>query len=144
MAEESETASNADILFATPPASEYNGIEFLEFAVDDNLGAKLSHWLERLGFVKAGQHRSKNVSLLRQGDINLILNSEPYSFAHSFFEAHGPSLCATAVRVKNSASALERAVAYKGQPYRGLVGPNELELNRKSAVQGKSVSVRVD
>src|SRR3546814_1341039 len=62
LAEEAEPASNADILFATPPASEYNGIEFLEFAVDDNLGAKLSHWLERLGFVKAGQHRSKNVS----------------------------------------------------------------------------------
>ncbi|MDF8008936.1 hypothetical protein P4814_15070, partial [Listeria monocytogenes] len=78
-------------------------IEFLEFAVDENLGAKLTSWLERLGFVKAGQHRSKSVSLLRQGDINLILNCEPYSFAHNFFEAHGPSLCATAIRVKNSA-----------------------------------------
>ncbi|WP_434703995.1 bifunctional sugar phosphate isomerase/epimerase/4-hydroxyphenylpyruvate dioxygenase family protein [Pseudomonas sp. Z1-12] len=139
LAEEASAVGNADILFATPPASEYDGIEFLEFAVDDNLGAKLSHWLERLGFVKAGQHRSKNVSLLRQGDINLILNSEPYSFAHSFFEAHGPSLCATAVRVKNSASALERAVAYKGQPYRGLVGPNELELAAVRAPDGSLI-----
>jgi 4-hydroxyphenylpyruvate dioxygenase len=76
--------ANRDILFETPPASEYNGIEFLEFAVDESLGAKLSNWLERLGFVKAGQHRSKSVSLLRQGDINLILNAEPYSFGHSF------------------------------------------------------------
>jgi 4-hydroxyphenylpyruvate dioxygenase len=125
---EQAPAQKPDILFETAPASEYDGIEFLEFAVDDNLGAKLAHWLERLGFVKAGQHRSKNVSLLRQGDINLILNCEPYSFAHSFFEAHGPSLCAMAVRVKDSVSALKRAVAYKGQPYRGLVGPNELEL----------------
>ncbi|WP_238569509.1 hypothetical protein, partial [Pseudomonas aeruginosa] len=25
------------------------------------------------GFVRAGEHRSKNVSLLRQGDINLVL-----------------------------------------------------------------------
>ena len=105
-----------EILFETPAASEYDGIEFLEFAVDENLGAKLTSWLERLGFVKAGQHRSKSVSLLRQGDINLILNCEPYSFAHNFFEAHGPSLCATAIRVKDSAKALERAVAYKGQP----------------------------
>ena len=48
---------------------------------DENQGAQLTHWLERLGFSKAGQHRSKNVSLLRQGDINLILNAEPYSFA---------------------------------------------------------------
>jgi 4-hydroxyphenylpyruvate dioxygenase len=131
--------ANREILFETPKASEYNGIEFLEFAVDESLGAKLSNWLERLGFVKAGQHRSKSVSLLRQGDINLILNSEPYSFAHSFFEAHGPSLCATAVRVKNSASALARAVAYKGQPYRGLVGPNELELAAVRAPDGSLI-----
>ncbi|PMU47146.1 4-hydroxyphenylpyruvate dioxygenase, partial [Pseudomonas sp. GP01-A3] len=74
-----------------------------------------------------------------QGDINLILNSEPYSFAHSFFEAHGPSLCATAVRVKDSASALARAVAYKGQPYRGLVGPNELELAAVRAPDGSLI-----
>ena len=131
--------ANREILFETPQASEYNGIEFLEFAVNESLGAKLSNWLERLGFVKAGQHRSKSVSLLRQGDINLILNSEPYSFAHSFFEAHGPSLCATAVRVKDSASALARAVAYKGQPYRGLVGPNELELAAVRAPDGSLI-----
>ncbi|KAA8556317.1 3-dehydroshikimate dehydratase QuiC [Pseudomonas marginalis] len=132
-------AQPVEILFDTPAASEYDGIEFLEFAVDENLGAKLTHWLERLGFVKAGQHRSKSVSLLRQGDINLILNCEPYSFAHNFFEAHGPSLCATAIRVKDSAKALERAVAYKGQPYRGLVGPNELELAAVRAPDGSLI-----
>jgi 4-hydroxyphenylpyruvate dioxygenase len=132
-------AQPVQILFDTPAASEYDGIEFLEFAVDESLGAKLTHWLERLGFVKAGQHRSKSVSLLRQGDINLILNCEPYSFAHNFFEAHGPSLCATALRVKDSAKALERAVAYKGQPYRGLVGPNELELAAVRAPDGSLI-----
>ncbi|MGY2442379.1 3-dehydroshikimate dehydratase QuiC [Pseudomonas sp. SDO52101_S400] len=137
--QEARPVDNREILFETPKASAYNGIEFLEFAVDEALGAKLSNWLERLGFVKAGQHRSKSVSLLRQGDINLILNSEPYSFAHSFFEAHGPSLCATAVRVKDSASALARAVAYKGQPYRGLVGPNELELAAVRAPDGSLI-----
>jgi 4-hydroxyphenylpyruvate dioxygenase len=136
---EEQPAAPLDILFETPAASEYDGIEFLEFAVDENLGAKLTHWLERLGFVKAGQHRSKSVSLLRQGDINLILNCEPYSFAHNFFEAHGPSLCATAIRVKDSAKALERAVAYKGQPYRGLVGPNELELAAVRAPDGSLI-----
>ncbi|OPA84383.1 4-hydroxyphenylpyruvate dioxygenase [Pseudomonas fluorescens] len=136
---EEQPAAPVDILFQTPPASEYDGIEFLEFAVDENLGAKLTNWLERLGFVKAGQHRSKSVSLLRQGDINLILNCEPYSFAHNFFEAHGPSLCATAIRVKDSAKALERAVAYKGQPYRGLVGPNELELAAVRAPDGSLI-----
>ncbi len=139
LAQQATPAPQPEILFDTPAASAYDGIEFLEFAVDESLGAKLALWLERLGFVKAGQHRSKNVSLLRQGDINLILNSEPYSFAHNFFEAHGPSLCATAVRVKDSVSALARAVAYKGQPYRGLVGPNELELAAVRAPDGSLI-----
>ncbi|WP_166360393.1 3-dehydroshikimate dehydratase QuiC [Pseudomonas akapageensis] len=128
-----------DPLFAPPAASSYDGVEFLEFAVDETLGAKLGTWLERLGFARAGQHRSKNVSLLRQGDINLILNSEPYSFAHNFYEAHGPSLCATAIRVKDSAQALERAVAFHGQPYRGLVGPNERELAAVRAPDGSLI-----
>ncbi|UUT20650.1 3-dehydroshikimate dehydratase QuiC [Pseudomonas sp. T8] len=139
LAQETTPVANIDTLFAPPPASEYGGTEFLEFAVDEALGAKLGGWLERLGFAKAGQHRSKNVSLMRQGDINLILNSEPYSFAHSFFEAHGPSVCATAIRVKDSAKALERAVAYKGQPYRGLVGPNELELAAVRELDGSLI-----
>ena len=139
LAQQAVPAATLQPLFAPPPASQYDGIEFLEFAVDENQGAQLTHWLERLGFSKAGQHRSKNVSLLRQGDINLILNAEPYSFAHNFFEAHGPSLCATAIRVQNSASALARAVAYKGQPYRGLVGPNELELAAVRAPDGSLI-----
>ncbi|NHN76482.1 TIM barrel protein [Azotobacter chroococcum] len=116
------------VLFAPPPASRYDGIEFLEFAVDDTHAARLSHWLTQLGFAEAGRHRSKNVSLLRQGDINLVLNAEPYSFAHSYFEAHGPSLCATALRVQDGHRALERACGFGGQPYRGLVGPNEREI----------------
>ncbi|QLG95391.1 bifunctional sugar phosphate isomerase/epimerase/4-hydroxyphenylpyruvate dioxygenase family protein [Pseudomonas yamanorum] len=139
LVQEAAPAAQLETLFETPAASEYDGIEFLEFAVDENLGAKLTQWLQRLGFVKVGEHRSKHVSLLRQGDINLILNCEPYSFAHNFFEAHGPSLCATAIRVKDSAKALERAVAYKGQPYRGLVGPNELELAAVRAPDGSLI-----
>lgn len=116
------------VLFTPPPASRYDGIEFLEFAVDDTHAARLTQWLTHLGFVEAGRHRSKNVSLLRQGDINLVLNAEPYSFAHGYFEAHGSSLCATALRVRDSRQALERACGFGGQPYRSLVGPNEREI----------------
>ena len=128
-----------DLLFAPPPASRYDGVEFLEFAVDEAVGARLAGWLERLGFARVGQHRSKEVSLLCQGDINIVLNAEPYSFAHNFFEAHGPSLCATALRVKNEAAALQRACDYRGQPYRGLVGPNEREIPAVRAPDGSLI-----
>jgi 4-hydroxyphenylpyruvate dioxygenase len=128
-----------ELLFSPPAASAYDGVEFLEFAVDDAQGARLSHWLEDLGFAKLGQHRSKAVSLLGQGDIKIVLNAEPYSFAHSFFESHGPSLCATALRVQNASTALERARQYKGQPYRGLVGPNEREIPAVRAPDGSLI-----
>ena len=128
-----------ELLFSPPAASAYDGVEFLEFAVDDAQGARLSHWLEDLGFARLGQHRSKAVSLLGQGDIKIVLNAEPYSFAHSFFESHGPSLCATALRVQNASTALERARQYKGQPYRGLVGPNEREIPAVRAPDGSLI-----
>ncbi len=131
--------TNLEQLFAPPPASRYDGVEFLEFAVDEPCAAKLRTWLERLGFARAGEHRSKNVSLLRQGEINIVLNAEPYSFAHNFFEAHGPSLCATALRVRDGANALERARAFRGQPYRGLVGPNEREIPAVRAPDGSLI-----
>jgi len=128
-----------ELLFSPPAASAYDGVEFLEFAVDDAQGARLSHWLEDLGFARLGQHRSKAVSLLGQGDIKIVLNAEPYSFAHSFFESHGPSLCATALRVQDASTALERARQYKGQPYRGLVGPNEREIPAVRAPDGSLI-----
>ncbi|MFS2160908.1 3-dehydroshikimate dehydratase QuiC [Pseudomonas sp. Pseusp122] len=132
-------AVDLEQLFAPPPASAYDGVEFLEFAVDGEQGNRLAGWLERLGFARAGQHRSKDVSLMRQGDINIVLNAEPYSFAHGFFEAHGPSLCATALRVDDGAKALERARQFKGQPYRGLVGPNEREVPAVRAPDGSLI-----
>jgi 4-hydroxyphenylpyruvate dioxygenase len=137
--EEQHQPVEPGMLFAPPPASRYDGIEFLEFAVDEAHGAQLGQWLTRLGFVEAGRHRSKNVSLLRQGDINLVLNAEPYSFAHSFFEAHGPSLCATALRVRDGKQALERASQFGGQPYRSLVGPNEREIPAVRAPDGSLI-----
>ena len=130
---------NTDMLFNPPSASRYDGVEFLEFAVDEAQGARLSTWLENLGFAHLGQHRSKAVSLLGQGDIKIVLNAEPYSFAHNFFEAHGPSLCAMALRVENGSAALERAQMYKGQPYRGLVGPNEREITSVRAPDGSLI-----
>ena len=34
-----------------------------------------------MGFRAVARHRSKNVTLYRQGDINFIVNAEPDSFA---------------------------------------------------------------
>lgn len=99
--------------------------EFLEFAVDSGSGRTLSQWLERMGFRAAGRHRTKNVTLYKQGDACILLNEQAASFASEFHIAHGLSLCASAFRVDNAANAFDRAAAFGYPPFCGGVGPNE-------------------
>ena len=81
-------------LFANPMGTD--GFEFVEYTAPDP--QLLRTLFERLGFPVVARHRSKNVTLHRQGEINFIINAEPESFAQSFARAHGPSACAMAPR----------------------------------------------
>src|SRR5215217_6038835 len=80
-----------------------DGFEFVEYTAPDP--EVLRALFERLGFPVVARHRSKNVTLHRQGDINFIVNAEPASYAQSFARVHGPSACAMAFRVKDAAYA---------------------------------------
>jgi 4-hydroxyphenylpyruvate dioxygenase len=132
------TRGRAD-LFSPPPASPYSGFEFIEFAVDEGAAARLGERLELLGFVKIGRHRSKNVTLYRQGEINFVLNAEADSFANAFFLVHGPSACALAFRVDDNRQALNRARLYRGQPFEGRVESNEQLIPAVRAPDGSLV-----
>jgi 4-hydroxyphenylpyruvate dioxygenase len=102
-----------------PPPPRLDGFEFIEFAVDDAAGQELSGVVERMGFRRAGRHRSKAVDLFRQGRINLLLNREPDSAASYHFQLHGPSVCAIALRVDNAARAM---AARRRAAVRGVAG----------------------
>jgi len=56
-----------------------DGFEFVEFAASDP--EQLAKVFHVLGFGAVARHRSKNVTLYRQGGINFILNNEPNSHA---------------------------------------------------------------
>jgi 4-hydroxyphenylpyruvate dioxygenase len=103
-----------------------DGFEFVEYAAPDP--ALLRSLFERLGFPVVARHRSKNVTLHSQGDINFIINAEKDSFGQRFAQAHGPSVCAMAFRVRDAAAAFERAVSLGAEPHRGSVGPMELNI----------------
>jgi 4-hydroxyphenylpyruvate dioxygenase len=122
-----------------PPAPAVNGIEFLEFAMDDVSASAFEPILEGLGFVRAGIHKSKDVSHWRQGDINLVVNRENEGFAHSFNIAHGASVCAMALRVGDASAAVERAAQLLDQPFRQAVGPGELNIPAVRGVGGSLV-----
>src|ERR1700730_16459705 len=92
---------------ANPLATD--GFEFVEYTAPDT--AELGRLFETMGFSRVARHRSKDVSLYRQGAINCIVNAESHSRAQQFARDHGPSACAMAFRVKDAPYALRAAVA---------------------------------
>ena len=103
-----------------------DGFEFVEYTAEDTAG--LGQLFEAMGFQPTARHRSKNVTLYRQGGINFIVNAEPESYAQSFARVHGPSVCAIAIRVKDAARTFERVVELGAKPHAGRVGPMELNI----------------
>lgn len=110
------------------------GFEFVEFAAP--VANTLEPLFEKLGFTLVAKHRSKDVVLYRQGDINFIVNREPNSPAHYFAAEHGPSACGLAFRVKDSHKAYARALELGAQPMDMATGPMELRLPAIKGIGG--------
>ena len=119
-----------------PTAPVFDGVEFLEFAVDPMTRDSLGHTLTTLGFRRVGQHRSKDVTLYRQGRINMVLNAEPDSSASEHFLLHGPSVCAVALRVDSAQRALARARALLCPDWQERVGEGERRIPAVRAPDG--------
>ena len=107
-----------------------DGFEFVEFCHPDP--AELDRLFKVMGFSPVARHRSKDVTLYRQGDVNFILNAEPESFAAKFAAKHGPSAPAMAFRVVDAKRAYERAIGMGAKPAPTQVGPNR-EMARPRA-----------
>jgi 4-hydroxyphenylpyruvate dioxygenase len=92
-----------------------------------------------MGFSRIARHRSKDVDLWRQGEINLIANYEPKSPAAYFAAEHGPSACGMAFRVKNARIAYEEAIARGAEPVETRTGPMELRLPAIRGIGGAMI-----
>ena len=124
---------------APPEISEANpmgtdGFEFVEFAHPEP--EKLGALFETMGFRPVARHRSKQVTLYRQGDVNFVVNAEPDSFAQAFASEHGPCACAMAFRVVDAKHAFERAVSLGAEPYESAIGPGELAIPAVRGIGG--------
>jgi 4-hydroxyphenylpyruvate dioxygenase len=103
-----------------------DGFEFVEYTAPDP--EQLRSLFDRMGFPAVARHRSKNVTLHRQADINFIINAESAGFGQQFARAHGPSACAMAFRVRDAAFAYRRALEQGAQPGPATAGPMELNI----------------
>jgi len=111
-----------------------DGFEFVEFA--SPTPGVLEGVFESLGFSRVAVHRSKDVALYRQGQINFIVNNEPASVASYFAAEHGPSACGMAFRVRDAHKAYNRALAQGAQPVDLPPGPMELKLPAIKGIGG--------
>ena len=110
------------------------GFELVEFA--SPTPNVLEPLFEQMGFSLVARHRSKDVVLYRQGEINFIVNREPRSIAGYFAAEHGPSACGLAFRVKDSHKAYARALELGAQPIEIPTGPMELRLPAIKGIGG--------
>jgi 4-hydroxyphenylpyruvate dioxygenase len=110
------------------------GFEFVEFA--SPTPGVLEDVFQKLGFTKVAVHRSKDVSLFRQGGINFIVNNEPKSYAAYFAAEHGPSACGMAFRVRDAHQAYARALELGAQAVEIPTGPMELRLPAIKGIGG--------
>ncbi len=108
-------AGPAEITEENPAGTD--GFEFVEFAHPEP--EKLDTLFRRMGFEPVAKHKSKNITVYRQGDVNYILNAEPDSFAAGFIEKHGPCAPSMAWRVVDAQQAFEHAVSRGAEPYTG-------------------------
>ncbi|MBL1375875.1 bifunctional sugar phosphate isomerase/epimerase/4-hydroxyphenylpyruvate dioxygenase family protein [Zobellella iuensis] len=107
---------------------EIQDIEFVEFAIEGDTGEELLGLFRSLGFRETHKHKSKQVTLMRQGDINLVLNREPESLAHQHYLAHGTSVCALALATDNLKQLLRRTRHYRCNRFEHQAGPGELNI----------------
>jgi 4-hydroxyphenylpyruvate dioxygenase len=125
----------------TPSSSlpTVDGVEFIEFVEDRNHAGELVKMLHGLGFRRTHRHRSKDVELYRQGEVNLIVNFEGEGFPHAFYLLHGPTVAAIALRVDDAGRAAQRATAMLAKPFVGPIGQGELDIPAVRGVGGSLI-----
>ena len=108
-----------------------DGFEFVEYTAPD-IAAAARAVRAAWAFAPSARHRSKDVTLYRQGDTNFIVNAEPDSHGARFAKAHGPSACAMAFRVKDAAAAYRELLALGAKPFANAGRADGAEHSRPS------------
>ncbi|MEO6920667.1 MAG: 4-hydroxyphenylpyruvate dioxygenase [Collimonas sp.] len=103
-----------------------DGIEFVEYATVQPLA--LGALLEQIGFVPTARHRSREVTLYRQGAMNVIVNADPASLPQSEGEVQATVISAIALRVRDADAAYRHAIESGAWAIQTRAGVMELNI----------------
>src|ERR1035437_62677 len=85
-----------------------DGIEFIEYTTSKPQA--LGQVLETMGFRPIARHRSREVLLYRQGDMNIIINAHVTQVPRSLPPSETPMIAAICFRVRDARAAYHRAL----------------------------------
>ena len=103
----SPSADREALADATNPLG-LDGIEFIEFSTAKPQA--LGQVLEMMGFRPVARHRSREVLLYRQGEMNIIINAHAGGLPRTVQPSETPVIAALALRVRDAASAYRYAL----------------------------------
>ena len=102
-----------------------DGIEFVEYATARPQA--LGQVLEMMGFRPVARHRSREVLLYRQGDVNVVVNAHPADAAGATHGEPAPAMSAIALRVRDARAAYKYVLERGG--WEVPTHPEAMELN---------------
>ncbi|MGH6862620.1 MAG: bifunctional sugar phosphate isomerase/epimerase/4-hydroxyphenylpyruvate dioxygenase family protein, partial [Phyllobacterium sp.] len=121
---------------AMPPRGAVERVAFVEFTIDGTEAPQLQALLVCLGFQEIAKHKTKRVSLFRQGEINLVINTEKKGFAGSSNAVHGTSAYAMGLMVDDARAVVERAVALGAERFQQPLDAGEIEMPAVRGIGG--------
>ena len=80
-----------------------DGFEFVEFAPRMARARPCTTTSAGSPFTAVLRHRTRPITVYRQGGVNFLVNEDPDSFAADFARAHGPCACGFAIRFSKPA-----------------------------------------
>jgi len=103
-----------------------DGIEFIEYVTAAPLA--LGALLEQMGFVAIARHRSREVTLYRQGTMNVIVNADPGALPQSGIDPQSTIISAIALRVRDANVAYQHAIDQGAWAIQTRAGAMELNI----------------
>ena len=102
-----------------------DGVEFIEYAT--SRPQALGQVLEMMGFRPVARHRSREVTLYRQGGINIVVNANPRDAEGATHGSETPAIVAVALRVRDARAAYRYVLERGG--WEVPTHPEAMELN---------------
>jgi 4-hydroxyphenylpyruvate dioxygenase len=114
-----------------------DGFEFVEYSHPEP--EKLHALFRLMGFAAVARHKTRAVTLYRQGDVNYLVNEAAGSHGANFVAKHGPCAPAMAFRVADAAHAFRRCLELGAEPADPAEGAKTLDVPAIKGIGGSLI-----